>query len=161
MIRKIIISILVSLLLFSVQFVLIPFVSIQGVIPNLVVIYVVLFSLKHGQFNGTLFGFVIGFFFDLFSSGLIGCAMLSLTISGFVAGYFYKDDYFEIISNIKLFVLVVFISASMFFILYSLFGLNETEIHKRFSLTLFALFSAFYTTLFSLSIYLIPRKKHE
>ncbi len=159
MVFKIFIPIIFSFVLIAIQLVAIPLISINGVVPNIVLIYLLYFSLKEGQIVGTLFAFFIGFIYDLSSGGLIGGGMFAFTIASFVAGYFYKDSFVEILKNTKIVILVSLLSSLLFFFSYSVLGNNGTLLKNHFGYFMFSLFSAFYTTLFALSIYIFRWKK--
>ncbi len=60
-----------------VQLTVIPFISIQGVVPNLVLIAVVYFSISNGQIFGTVTGASYGLLYDLISGNLVGSNMPS------------------------------------------------------------------------------------
>ncbi|MDH3269667.1 MAG: rod shape-determining protein MreD, partial [Ignavibacteria bacterium] len=69
-----------------IQLTVIPFISIQGVVPDLLLIAVVYFSISYGQIFGTISGASYGLLYDLISGNLVGSTMLSKTVAGFVAG---------------------------------------------------------------------------
>jgi len=71
-----------------IQLTVIPFVSIQDVVPDLLLITVVYFSILNGQIFGTITGASYGLIYDLISGNLIGGNMLSKTVAAFIAGYF-------------------------------------------------------------------------
>lgn len=158
MITKIVIPIIVGLVLTVVQLVAIPFISINGVVPNIVLIYLIFYSLKHGQIAGTFFAFFMGFMYDIASAGMIGSGMFSFTLAAFIAGYFYKEDIYEILQNRKIILMLFMLSSILFFFFYSIFGTDSIRIEDQYSYFIYALLSAFYTTLIALFVYLIPRK---
>ena len=80
--------ILIFIPLAIIQTTVIPLISINGYVPDLILILLVLYTLKEGQMYGMILGFVLGFFFDLATGNVIGSTMLSKTVAGFVAGYF-------------------------------------------------------------------------
>ncbi len=159
MISKIIIPILILLILTLLQLVVVPLISIDNVVPNIVLVYVLFYSLKNGQNAGTIFAFFMGFIYDLSSSGLIGSGMFSFTVAAFIAGYFFKEDFNDIVQNPKILILLFMLSSSLFFFFYSVLGSDGISIESQYSVILYSIFSALYTTLISLSIYLIPRNK--
>ena len=62
--------------------------------PDLVLIVLVMFSIRHGRRAGSTAGFAAGLLNDLISGGLLGLGALSRTITGFVAGtiaLFFQD----------------------------------------------------------------------
>ncbi len=159
MILKILFPILISFILIAIQLVIIPLIAIYGVVPNVVLIYLLFYSLKKGQISGTIFAFFIGLFYDLASGGLIGSGMFAFTIASFISGYFYKDSFVEILKNIKIIILVFLLSSLMFFFFYSVLGNNEVILNNNFGYLMFSLLSAFYTSILALSIYIFSWKK--
>src|SRR4030042_6656047 len=75
-----------------IQTTIVPFASVGGVIPDLLLILLVYYTIHNGQIYGTVLGFVFGFLFDLITGSLFGSSMLSKTISGFIAGYFSNEN---------------------------------------------------------------------
>ncbi len=76
------------LIVLLVQLTVIPFIAIAGVIPDLILISLVYYSISRNQFYGTVLGASYGFLVDLITGSLLGSSMLSKTIAGFTAGYF-------------------------------------------------------------------------
>ena len=157
MIKKFVIPILILLSLIVIQLVLIPLISISNVEPNIVLIYLILYSLKYGQQLGMLLAFFIGFMFDIASGGLMGSGMFSFTLASFIAGYFYKEEFSDVLQNVKSFILIIFISALVFFTLYSVLGSKDVAVLTKLSFIVYVLLSSAYTVLVSQIIYLIPR----
>lgn len=89
-------SYIISLLLFIpviiLQLTVIPLISIQGIIPDMILIILLFYTLKEGQLYGTIMGFVFGLLFDIISGGVLGSAAFSKTLAGFIGGYFYNDN---------------------------------------------------------------------
>lgn len=103
----------------AIQLVLVPLISVINITPDLIVILVVYFTLLNGQIYGTLLGFIAGFIFDLISGGLLGASMFALTVSGFVAGYFYNENKIEINTVTFLFIIILFLCGTVNSFLYS------------------------------------------
>jgi len=120
------------LIVLLVQITVIPLIAIAGVIPDLVLISLVYYSISRNQFYGTVLGASYGFFIDLITGSLLGSSMLSKTIAGFTAGYFSTETKKEININTYIFSLIVFICAlidSVIFSFFSAFDL-QTNIFK-------------------------------
>lgn len=103
------------------QTTLIPLIELKGIIPDLILILLVYYSIKSGQLTGTLLGFTFGLFFDLFTGSALGGAMLSKTVAGFVAGYFSVESKRELYLTSFYFLLIVFLCALIDSVIYSLF----------------------------------------
>ncbi|MEN8191656.1 MAG: rod shape-determining protein MreD [Bacteroidota bacterium] len=159
MIQHFIKTVIIFLFLTLFQLTVIPLISIYNVVPDLLLILVVIYSLKYGQLKGTVFGFLVGLFFDLFSGGLLGSAMFSKTLAGFVAGYFHKEEFEEIFSNLILFISILFISALIDSLFYAILGSAEVELNFILLIFTNGVFPAVYTALFGLAYSLFVRKK--
>jgi len=158
MIRKIIIPFLIAMGLLVLQIVVLPYIAVKGILPNILLIYILFYSLRYGQVQGMVFAFFVGIIFDYASSELIGSGMFAFTLAAFVAGYFYKEDFNITLQNIKLLVFTFLLSATLFFFSYSVLGsASET----KFGYFFFSVLSAAYTTLLALIVYFIPRKNYE
>lgn len=155
-----IIAIILFFPVLLIQTTLIPLVSIDGVVPDLIIILLVFYTINNGQLFGTVLGFVYGFLFDLITGSLLGSAMIAKLLAGFIAGYFAsetkRDNYLKPFN----FALIVLLSAVVDSIIYALFSAID------FNTTLFTLLfnHAFLPALFTatISIFLIffyPKRK--
>jgi len=142
-----------------IQLTVIPFISIQEIVPNLLLIAVVYFSISNGQIFGTVTGASYGLLFDLISGNLLGSNMLSKTIAGFIAGYFSgetrRDKYLYTYS----FTLVVFISALVDAMIFSFFSVIDFNTNFLQALFNHALLPSIYTTIVSILVVVVPYKR--
>jgi rod shape-determining protein MreD len=87
---------IVSILLFFpvlfIQLTLVPLISINSVIPDLILILIVYYGITEGQIYGSVLGFIYGFLFDIITGSLLGSTMIAKTIAGFTAGYFSSEN---------------------------------------------------------------------
>src|SRR5258706_12621890 len=90
--RKLIIYCFISMLLILAQTSLLRLVSLEGITPDILTIWIVYIALKEGQLSATLSGFCIGLIVDLITGNFIGLAALTKTLAGFFAGYFYNEN---------------------------------------------------------------------
>jgi len=111
--------------LLIIQTTLIPLISINGIVPDLLLILLVFYAVKEGQMYGTILGFVFGFFFDLITGSLLGSSMLSKTLSGFIAGYFYNENKQDLYFKSYVFALIVLLCGIIDAIVYSFFSTVE------------------------------------
>jgi rod shape-determining protein MreD len=142
-----------------IQLTVIPFVSIQGVVPNLLLIVTVYFSISNGQIFGTVTGAAYGLLFDLISGNLVGSNMLSLTVAGFIAGYFSSETRREKYLYTYSFTLVVLISAlinAMIFSFFSVMDFNTNFVQALFN---HALLPSIYTSVVSILVVIMPYKR--
>lgn len=78
---------LVGLLVFLFQFFLSEYLTIRGIRPDFLLIYLVYIAMRSGSTTGVIGGFFIGFVEDLISAGsLFGLAPLTKSITGFLIG---------------------------------------------------------------------------
>ncbi len=104
-----IISILLFFPLLLIQTTIVPLLSIDTVVPDLIIILLVYYSITQGQIYGTVLGFIYGFLFDIITGSLIGSTMIAKTMAGFTAGYFSsenKRDQYLVAYNFALIVLL-------------------------------------------------------
>jgi hypothetical protein len=82
---------LVSVVLIILQTTLVHLLNLEGIIPDILAIWVIYIALMNGQMEGTLWGFSVGLVLDMTSPDFVGLSALAKTICGFLAGYFYND----------------------------------------------------------------------
>lgn len=145
-----------------VQTTLIPLASVGGIIPDIVLILLVYYTILNGQLYGTVLGFIFGFLFDLITGSLLGSAMLSKTIAGFVAGYFAGDakisSYFKSYS----FVLIVFLCAVIDSVVYTFFSSVEVSVSIVEIFLSQGIFPGLYTAVVSvLLIFFMPKRRFD
>lgn len=75
-----------------IQITVVPLLSVGGVIPDLIIILLVYYSITQGQIYGSVLGFIYGFLFDIITGSLLGSTMISKTLAGFIAGYFSSEN---------------------------------------------------------------------
>lgn len=128
---------------------IIPLLSIYGVIPDLILILLVYFTLRLGQMHGTILGFIYGFFLDLITGNIFGSAMIAKTLSGFVAGYFYNENKLDVYFKSFIFSLIVLLSATIDSFIFSFF--SSVELEKSILLRFFeqGIFPGIYTAVVS------------
>ncbi len=85
-------SAVVVLVLLLVQTTFIPYLSILGYAPDILLPWLVYVALRRGQLEATLYGFGVGFLQDMTATQFLGLAALSKTISCFVIGYFFNEN---------------------------------------------------------------------
>jgi rod shape-determining protein MreD len=78
--------------LLLIQTTIVPLLSIETVIPDLILILLVYYSITQGQIYGSVLGFIYGFLFDIITGSLLGSAMIAKTMAGFTAGYFSSEN---------------------------------------------------------------------
>lgn len=141
------------------QLVVVPLMSIYEISPNLILILIIYYTLLYGQMYGTILGFVLGFFFDAISGGLLGASMLSFTVSGFIAGYFYNENKVDINTSTILFSIIVFLCGSINSFLFSSIAVSNPDVNLISLLLEIGFLPGFYTAVFSLPIVIFSTKK--
>ncbi len=100
-------SILIVLGLLFLQTTFIPLLSLGGMVPDLLLIWVVYTGLRRGQTETTVAGFLVGLLQDLVSTQLFGLAALSKTLAGFLAGSFFNENKTDLTLGTYRFLLIV------------------------------------------------------
>ena len=135
--------------LLIIQLTLNPLFTIESIVPDLITILLVVLAVRRGQIQGTIYGFIFGLLHDIFTGGLIGSAMFSKTIAGFIAGYFYSEGT-ERSSRLDVkFIGIVFLCASIDSFFYSLLGTAELSSGIQYFLFDYSIFPGLYTALVS------------
>ncbi len=160
MLKSFLLPIVIFIPVAALQLMIVPFISIDYIAPDLILILIVIFTLRNGQLYGTVLGFILGLTFDFISGGLIGSYAFAKTAAGFTAGYFYEESEIENEINPFKFISIVFLCdlVNSFF-----FGLLSS-IEIRFSLTFLlfeiSLLPAIYTAVVSFAAAIFrPRRK--
>ena len=100
-----------SLIFIMIQTKVMRLLTLEGITPDLLTIWVVYLALKEGQMAGTLWGFCIGLAFDFITGSFIGLSALTKTISGFTAGYFFNENKTSVtLASYRLLLIVLFVS---------------------------------------------------
>jgi rod shape-determining protein MreD len=152
-------AIIIFFPLLVVQSTIIPLASIVGVVPDLILILLVYFTLRMGQLHGTILGFIYGFLLDLITGNIFGSAMISKTLSGFITGYFYNENKLDLYFKSVVFSLIVFLSSTIDSFIFSFF--TSVELEKTIILRFFeqGMFPGIYTAVISLVLVMFhPRR---
>ncbi len=156
---KYIIPLLIFIPVVIIQLTIIPFVAIQEVVPNLLLIAVVYFSIGNGQIFGTINATAFGLLYDLISGNLVGSNMLSLTVAGFVAGYFSGETKREKYLYTYSFSLVVVICALINAVIFSFFSVIDFNTNFIQALFNHALLPSIYTAIVSILVVIVPYRR--
>ena len=149
------------LIVLLVQLTVIPFIAIAGVIPDLILISLVYYSISRNQFYGTVLGASYGFLIDLITGSLLGSSMLSKTIAGFTAGYFSTETKKDININTYIFSLIVFICALIDSIIFSFFSAFDVQTNIFKLLFEQALLPSLYTAVVSVLFIFSPYRRRK
>jgi rod shape-determining protein MreD len=75
-----------------IQTTVVPLIAIGNVLPDVILILLVYYSISQGQIYGAVLGFIYGFLIDIITGTTLGSAMIAKTIAGFSAGYFSLEN---------------------------------------------------------------------
>lgn len=112
--------IIIFLIILFLQIKVIPIISLEGVIPDLIIIFLAFYTLKNGRLWGLVAAAIAGLVFDMVSGGLIGGAMFSNTIAIFITGLFYKEQKSEFYIHSYFFALIILIASVINATVYSM-----------------------------------------
>jgi len=144
-----------------VQVTIFPLISIAGVVPDLILIMLVYFSITRGQLYGTVLGAFYGLSVDLITGSLLGSAMLSKTLAGFISGYFSTETKRDINVSTFNFTMITFLCAladTIIFSFVSAFDINTNLIMLFFE---HALLPSLYTAVVSILFIFFPFRRKK
>ena len=109
-------------IVFLAQIFLSNLISIKGVRPDLLIIFVLYFAVNYGSFKGVLSGFLIGIIATIFDSGItLGILPLIYSIVGYSGGYLKSQHYKMAPFNFNFSCFLIIIGS---FFIYSYFNYN-------------------------------------
>lgn len=79
-------NILIGLFLVLLQITFLNLLTIRGIKPDLVILFIIVRALVDGPTAGILWGFGLGLLLDTVSGGLTGLGALAYSLAGFIAG---------------------------------------------------------------------------
>ena len=152
---------LMFFLVLLIQTTAVPLISIASVIPDIILIALVYYSITRGQLYGTLLGAVYGLLIDLITGSLLGSLMLSKTLAGFTAGYFAGETKKE--NNIRTyyFSLIVFSCSVVDDVVFSFFSVFDLQTNLFTLLFEHALLPSLYTATISILFIFSPFRRRK
>ncbi len=108
-----------SLLAILLQLIVAPWLTIQSIKPDFILILVLYVAILQGRVFGQLFGFSIGLIVDFIGIGsFLGLSALSKTVAGFLAGYLKNShNRFNSFVYYSIACLVILIHFTIFFLI--------------------------------------------
>lgn len=143
-------SSLAALLLLLLQTTVIPYLSLGGFLPDLLLIWVVFIAIRRGQVEAALSGFVIGFLQDVTTTQFFGLAALAKTVAGFSAGYFFNQNTTVETFSTYRFSLIVLMASFIHNIIYYAVFFQGADVSLVMATLRSGLFSSLYTAFVSL-----------
>ena len=148
-----------SFLLTVIQTQVLRLLSLEGITPDILTIWIVYIALKRGQLQATVWGFVIGLLFDLTTGNFIGLAAFTKTIAGFTAGYFFGENKAPITLGSYRFILIVLLVSLIHNTIYFIVFTQGSEIGLLRAVFQVGLATTFYTAVISfLPMFAFARK---
>jgi rod shape-determining protein MreD len=111
-------STLAILVLLLLQTTFIPFLSMGGFLPDVLLIWIVYIAVTRGQLEATITGFAVGLLQDAVTIQFFGLSALTKTLAGFVAGYFFNENLTEQTLGSYRFLLITLLSSFVHNVLY-------------------------------------------
>ena len=158
---KYITPIIIFFFVYLLQITVIPLIRLAGIIPDLILIILVYYSITRGQLYGTILGAVYGLLVDLISGNLLGLSMLSKTVAGFSAGYFAGETKKETNINTYNFSLIVLLCSFIDTIIFSFFSTFDLQTNILSILFEQALLPSLYTAVVSILFIFYPFRKRR
>lgn len=128
------------------------FYSLNGALPDLVLIFVIFYALLRGDKKGAGYGFLCGLFEDLYMGRFIGANALSKALTAYLIGHLQLRLFND---NILVAMGVVFIGTilnSIFMLVLSWITFGAYNLHSVFVVTV--LFQTIYNLMLSIPIYI-------
>lgn len=146
--QRVVVYILASVVLLALQTTVARFLSVAGIVPDFLVVWIVYVAIRRGQLAATLTGFLLGICVDLISGpdGMLGLEALAKTLAGFTAGYFFNEN--KTIQSLGGYVILLAIGAASLVhnVVYFLIFLQGTDIGWWSSLLRYGFPATVYTT---------------
>jgi rod shape-determining protein MreD len=100
-----------ALVLLLLQMSVVDMVTLKGIAPDLLLIFIVYLAVREGQMYVLPWGFALGLILDLSTGTVIGLSALSKSAAAFAAGYFYSENKIAMNLSTYRFLLIVFLTA--------------------------------------------------
>lgn len=151
--------VLIFIPLAALQLAVIPLMTVFDIAPNLILILVIYYTLIYGQIFGIILGFILGLLFDLISGGMLGASALALTVSAFLAGYFYNENKIDINTASLLFIIILFLCGVINSFIYSVIMTDNPDVNFLNLILEIGILPGLYTSILGLPIIIFKPKK--
>lgn len=152
-------SLLYFIPIILVQLIIVPLISIYEIVPQLILVLLVYYTMTGGQIYGMILGFITGILFDVFSGGILGASALAMTISMFILGYFYNENRIQENTTSYLFLIYLLFASIIYSFIYTEVGNFNPDTKLRVILFEGTLLPAIYTTFFGLLVVIFQSKR--
>ncbi|MCX6140500.1 MAG: rod shape-determining protein MreD [Candidatus Kapabacteria bacterium] len=151
----------IALLLNVIQVVFLRFVAVSSVTPDLLLILIVWIGIVEGQFTGMIAGFLCGLLFDVVSADVLGSNALAKTAAGFVAGYFWRENFSLQTLGSYRFLFLVALSGGVHNLLYYFFYVRPMQISFGMFFLKYGVATTLYTTVAAVFPMLYVNRRKE
>lgn len=131
--------------------------TIAGIKLDLAIIILVYLALRYGRSCGMVFGFLIGFLYDVFTPDTLGLGALVKCLIGFTLGSFKDNLYLESLYSKGAVVFLTLLLNDLFYYTATT-GLSDSTLEV---LTRYSLPSAVYTSVIGMLIFLLAARIHQ
>jgi len=145
--------------LILIQVLIVPYIELNGIVPDLILILLIFYTLKYGQLYGILLGFILGALTDFSTGSILGSSMFTKTLSAFIAGYFYNENMVGTITRSPLFLGIVFLASLVNAIAFSLIANFDISLNIFSLLFDQGILPAIYTTIIASIIMIFTPKR--
>jgi rod shape-determining protein MreD len=137
----------------------VKFLSIEGISPDILLVWLAYVTLTEGQIVGTISGFSLGLLFDLAIGGFLGLTALSKTIACFFGGYFYNENKTLMTLGSFQFIMFVIVLSFLNNTIYFAIFVAGTQMYYPATVLWYGLTTTIYTAVVSLlPMFLFSRK---
>jgi rod shape-determining protein MreD len=135
----------ITLVLVVIQTQVMRLLTLEGVTPDILTIWIVILALREGQLPATIWGFGIGLLNDFMIGNFIGLSALAKTVAGFTAGYFYNENKTSLLLGTYRFIVIVLVSSLVHNVLYFVIFTQGSDIGLLSAIFQIGFASTFYT----------------
>jgi rod shape-determining protein MreD len=160
--RTVALTVALSLLVLLLHTAVVKFLAIEGIAPDILLLWITYIAIRRGQIAGTTAGFFLGLMVDLLSGsdGMLGLAALSKTVAGFIAGYFYNETKTSQTLGGNQYIVVIVIVSLVHNAIYFLIFLQGTGINWMDALLRYGIPATLYTAAAALIPMFVYARKH-
>ncbi len=128
------------------QVTILPIIAIDGIIPNLWIIVLFVFTISEGKMWGVVNAALFGFVYDLVTGNLIGSSMFAAATAIYVGGLFLNEQRNERILKSLSFLWILLIVSTVHSVIISLFTNLDIRLSIGTLLLNQGIFPGFFTT---------------
>jgi rod shape-determining protein MreD len=157
--RGLLVYVPLSLLCIVLDALVVRYLSIAGIVPDILMVWTVYIAIREGQAASTTAGFLLGATSGFLTSGVPGLLALTKTVAGFLAGYFHNENKIAITLGGYQLIVIVALCSFVHNILYFLIFLQGSD-HGWFDAVItYAVPSTLYTSaIAALPMFVFARK---